>query len=74
MIRPNPEPDHFLEIVRLMKEEIMETLHKKITSIENHLHHLQQTQNSQIPQFPIQTMPMVRQIPQQANFNPIQFQ
>eukprot|EP00111_Clytia_hemisphaerica_P002173 TCONS_00006108-protein len=37
------EPGHFLEIVRLMKEEIMETLSKKISSMENHLQHLQQT-------------------------------
>ena len=67
------EPDHFLEIVHLMKEEIMGTLNKKITSIESHLHHLQQTQTSQIPQFPMPTVPMVRPIPQQT-INPIHFQ
>ena len=74
----NPVPNHFLETMRLMKEEIMETLNKKITSIENHLHHLQQTQTNQIiPQFPMPTLPMARPtlpIRQQTNLNPIQFQ
>ena len=67
------EPDHFLEIIRLMKEEILETMNKKITSIESNIHHLQQTQTSQIPQFPMPTVPMVRPFPQQT-INPIHFQ
>ena len=67
------EPDRFLEVVRLMKEEIMETLNKRISSMENHLQHLQQTLPTQTHQFPMSTVSMARPnfpIPQQT----IQFQ
>ena len=74
-----PEPDHFLEVIRLLKEEILDTLNKKINAVQNQMQNLQQTHQTQPPQTlpsqpPIQTLQMTRPhilFPQQTNFNPM---
>ena len=73
------EPDHFLEVVRLLKEEMLDTLNQKIDSMQNQIQQLQQTHqaphlNPLPTQLPVQTIQLPRshmQIPQQSNFNPI---
>ena len=72
-------PDSFLEVVRLLREEILDTLNQKIESMQNQIQHLQQTYQSPLPtslptQYPIQPIPIPRHLqnlPHQNQFNPI---
>ena len=72
--KKHAEPD-FLEVVRLLREEILGTLNQKIDSMQNQLQHLQQTYKSPLPtQYPIQPIPIPRplqSLPLQNQFNPI---
>ena len=49
---------HFLEVVRLLKEDILETLNRKMSTIQNQVHQLQLAYQPQ----PLQTQPTQAQI------------
>ena len=75
-------PDHFLEVVRLLREEILDTLNQKVDSMQNQLQHLQQIYQSPLPaslptQYQIQPIQIPRPVPSlphQNPFNPIHCQ
>lgn len=48
---PNSHDNHFLEVIRLLKAEILQSMEQKMSSITNQIHQLQQNQNQQ-PYFP----------------------
>ena len=61
-------PDHFLEVVRLLREEILDTLNQKVDSMHNQLQHLQQTYQSPLPaslptRYQIQPIKIPRPVP-----------
>ena len=61
--RPNNAVDNsFLEIINLMKQEILQTLNQKISAIQSQMQQLHQTQQSRLPsqQPPISNVPLVR--------------
>ena len=70
------EPGHFLDMIRLLKEEILETLGQKIKDIQFQVQHLQQNHQLPLQQthlIPPQGLPLKPpfQIPQPP-FNPMQ--
>ena len=75
----SPEPNHFLEVVGLLKKETLDTLNQRIDSMKTQIKQLRQTHlnpllNSFPPQLPMQTIQLPRphlQISQQSN--PIHF-
>ena len=71
--------DSFLEVVRLLREEILDTLNQKIDLMQNQIQHLQQqTYQSPLPtslptQYSNQPIPIprhVQNLPHQNQFNP----
>ena len=66
-------PDHFLGVISLLKQEILETLNQKMDTIQSQVQDLQQAQHFSPPQItnPLSIFRPQIQIPQQP-FNPIQ--
>ena len=71
----NAHDNHFLEVIRLLKAEILETMEQKMTSITNQIQQIHQNQNQQpysnTPVHPANLMGAIRQpLLQAPHFNP----